>query len=237
MFYLKPAANILQKLDSSYIFFPEREIAADWASRDIYEKSLINWVRDQCINEKSECIDIGAHCGTYTLEMARKAKHVHSFECSPKTFNYLCANLALRGLHDVVTPYNVALGASCGKTPYYIRSTDGGGNGCTAFQKDARTGTPSIELPIRTLDSYNFTGVNFIKLDVEGHEQQVIEGGKKMLEENDYPTILFESWTPDMEQQGIPAITLRKNLFETIESLEYKIRTIAGYSQMFIAGR
>ena len=237
MYYLKPGSQGLRKLEADHIFFPEHEIAADWANRDIYEKSLIEWVRDSIVNEKSECIDIGAHCGTYTLEMAQKAKRVHSFECSPKTFNYLCANVALRGLHDVVTPYNVALGAACGTIPYYIRSIDGGGNGCTQFQKDTWANTPSIQLPVKTLDSYGFTGVNFIKIDVEGHEQQVIEGGKKMLEENDYPTILFESWTEDMEQQGIPAIKLREDLFETLGSLEYRISNIDQYPQMFIAGR
>jgi FkbM family methyltransferase len=55
--------------------------------------------------------------------------------------------------------------------------------------------------------------VTLIKLDVEGMELEVLEGGQRLLSENNYPPILFESHDDE-----------RKNrLFEFLNKLGYSI--------------
>jgi FkbM family methyltransferase len=44
---------------------------------------------------------------------------------------------------------------------------------------------------LRTLDSYNFENVGIIKIDVEGHEEAVLLGGRKTLQKN-FPSLLIE---------------------------------------------
>jgi hypothetical protein len=77
--------------------------------------------------------------------------------------------------------------------------------------------------------------VNFIKIDVEGHEKEVLQGAVKTIIENDYPKIFFESWDKEKEDEFLPADKLRNELFEFINSLEYKIIKIG--HDMFIAER
>ena len=209
-------------------------VPRDFAMHGSYERSLIEWATT-LIDPKSLFLDIGAHVGTYSLAFAKVCAGVHSFECSPKTFNHLCANIALRGLDYKITTHRTALGETTGTTRYYIRSPDGGGNSCIDF-KDKEC--PSIDVPITTLDSLNLTNIGLIKIDVEGFEASVLRGAKKTIEANGYPRILFESWRETREKEGIPAVRLREELFETFESIGYtKVTPIRGWDEMFIAER
>ena len=247
MFYVKTESfhtenPVYQKIpggDGTF-FFAESRVAKDYATTGLYERSVIDWAAQVFTDEKKACVDIGAHMGMYTFALAKKAKHVYGFECSPKSFNYYCANIALRDLHYKVTKHNVALSSpieAAKKTiKYVIRDpNDGGGNGCSVFEVDRAKGTPTIDVPVRTLDSYELSDVNFIKIDVEGHEESVIRGAVKTIEENDYPKILFESW-PE-RNSDFPSKELRESLFGFIKSLEYKIMPVNGWDDMFLAER
>lgn len=220
------------RLRKDCMFFPEAGIAKDFATHGTYESSLIEWAKT-LIDPSTIFLDIGAHVGTYSLEFAKVSAGVHSFECSPKTFNYLCANIALRDLNYKITPHRTALGNTTGTTNYYLRSQDGGGNSCIDF-KDKEY--PRIEVPLTTLDSFQITNIGLIKMDVEGFEKQVLEGAVDTLRKNNYPRILFESWQEERELEGIPAKQLREELFETLYSIGYtRITPIRGWNEMFIA--
>lgn len=243
MYYLKTESlftdtPVYQRLDGGdgTFLFAESRVAKDYAMTGLYERVIIRWVCETFVQPGKAVLDIGAHHGIYTVDMAKKADHVHAFECSPKSFNYLCANLALRDLHTKVTPYRVALGATSGETSYYVRDPgDGGGNGIVQFDYDRQRDTPAITVPMKTLDSFGLTNIGFIKLDVEGAEQQVLEGGVETLRRNGYPKILFESWRPAQEKLGFPAVALRESLFTFLESIGYRIIPVTGWDDMFLA--
>jgi FkbM family methyltransferase len=233
---------IYQKIsnENGFMFVPEARVAKDYFNTGFYERNYIDWViSNNFIKADKNVIDIGAHIGFYTIAFAEKAKHVYSFECSPKSFNYLCGNIALNNKDYKVTKYNCALTNETQKDKnvnYYIRDpNDGGGNGISKFLYDEVKNTPFIEVPAKTLDSFNLTNVNFIKIDVEGHEKEVLQGAVKTIIENDYPKIFFESWDKEKEDDLLPADKLRNELFEFINSLEYKIIKIG--HDMFIAER
>jgi FkbM family methyltransferase len=242
MYYLKTRSlgtdtPIYQKLEGGddTFFFPEARVAKDYAMTGLYEQSIIQWACDTFVHPGKDVLDIGAHCGIYTVEMAKKT-HVHAFECSPRSFTYLCANLALRNIQSNVTPYRVALGNAVGRASYYVRDPkDGGGNGIIPFDYDRQRSTPTISVPMATLDSFELSNIGFIKLDVEGAEQQVLEGGVETLRRNGYPKILFESWRPAQETLGFSAIALRTSLFAFLESLGYHIVPVQGWDEMFLA--
>lgn len=242
MYYLKTKSiftdtPVYQKLDGGEdtFFFSDARVAKDYAMTGLYEQSLIQWTCESLLPPGKDVLDIGAHSGIYAVDMAKKA-HVHAFECSPKSFNYLCANIALRNLHSAVTPYRVALGNRTGETLYYVRdSGDGGGNGIVPFDYDRHRNTPTVSVPVRTLDSFHLSNIGFIKLDVEGAEQQVLEGAVDTLRQNGYPKILFESWRPGHETTGVPSAALRTSLFAFIESLGYRCIPVQGWDEMFIA--
>lgn len=217
------------------MFISEARVAKDYFNNGFYERGFLDWACANFVTPDKNVIDIGAHIGWYTVDFAKLAKHVYSFECSPKSFNYLCANIALNECDYNVTKYNVALGKEEGETEYFIRDPkDGGGNGISKFDYDMKKNTPTIRVPVRTLDSYNLSTIGFIKIDVEGHEKQVLEGALETIRLNNYPKILFESWDPENQSSDFNADQLRKELFEFILSIGYtKIVKIS--HDMFLA--
>jgi FkbM family methyltransferase len=220
--------------DETY-FVPEARVAKDYFRTGIYERAYIGWAVENFAREGKDVIDIGAHIGLYTVKLAKVASRVHSFECSPKSYNFLCANILLNDLSYKVTTYNTALSNKKGTTKYFIRDPhDGGGNGISEFEKDANT--PSIDVPMVELDSFNLSNIGFIKIDVEGHEEYVLRGAVETLQRNKYPPILFESW-PE-RYTDVPAKELRTRLFQFIESLGYTIIQVqGGTDDMFLATR
>jgi FkbM family methyltransferase len=229
---------VYEKLEGGkdYYFFVESRVAKDYVTTGLYEKSIINWVMDNFVKEDKACLDIGAHMGHYTMNMARKAKRVYAFECSPKSFNYLCANIALQDLNYTVDKFNVALSNKEGTAKYYIRDKgDGGANGIAKFSLDDTKNTPYVEVPTKTLDSFGLKNIGFIKMDVEGHEKEVLEGAVNTLKENDYPPFIFESWIPTNDDSDIPRRKLREELFEYIRSLGYEIIPVSGWPEEFLA--
>jgi len=220
--------------NSNSMFIPEARVAKDYFNSGFYERGYVDWAVENFVEDDKDVIDIGAHIGWYTVALAKKSKHVFSFECSPKSFNYLCANIALNNLDYKVTKFNTALSNEKGETPYYIRDpNDGGGNGISKFEYDNIKNTPYINVPKNTLDSYNLSNIGFIKIDVEGHEKEVLEGSIETIKRNNYPKILFESWDDHQEKNNFPAIKLKKELFEFIEGLGYTIIKIG--QDMYLA--
>jgi len=220
--------------DNHYLFFPEHATGKWFFEAGMAEKKIILWCLQNFIKADKEFLDIGAHIGTYSILCGRASKRTHAFECSPKTFCYLAANLALHNLTDKVIPYNCALGDKEGSIDYYIRSEDGGGNG-VKIVKTSDTNCQTIKVQMKTLDSFGFTNIGFIKLDVEGFETEVLKGGIEMLRNNSWPPILFESWGDWRAPEGINVKQLRDELFDFIKSLGYTIIQITGIADTFLA--
>jgi FkbM family methyltransferase len=211
--FLRLPASAADYKDRQLILFPELSVAKWFYESGIAERSLINWVTETFVSPDKDFVDIGAHVGTYAWTCGKKAQHTYAFECSPKTFCYLAANVALQGLEERISVYPFALGSAEGAIEYYIRSEDGGGNG-VQYLSEADAGRKSLTVQARTLDSFKLRNVGFIKIDVEGFEKEVLLGGLETLLKNKYPPILFESWGEWKEQENVEAGKIKKELFD-----------------------
>jgi FkbM family methyltransferase len=244
MLLLRPESKdtedaLLMRVPSDCIFFPveAHKAAHEFLQYGFPERKLIQWAMDNFVREDKIHLDIGAHVGTYTLAMAKKGGKVHSFECNPKIYNFLCANIAAHGVYGNVTTHNIALSNNNDRATYFMRAMDGGSNGITPLKSDNQS-TPTCQVSTSTLDSFAFTNVGFIKLDVEGHEKQVIEGARNTLIRNNYPPILFESWASWREKEGLTeASALRTAIFTCLQEVGYKVIPVNGWDEMFLAVR
>jgi FkbM family methyltransferase len=224
-------------------FFPEYKTGKWFFEAGIPEKPLIQFCVEKFAHHDKICLDIGAHVGTYTVNLAQKAKKVYSFECNPKVFCHLAANVDLHDLSSKVQVFPFGLGNETKTMTYMIRSEDGGGNGVKSLGKnDSNLRTQEIIIyKLDELHGFGASGTNeigFIKIDVEGFEKEVLEGAKDTLVKNNFPPILFESWGEwkDAELGGTgDVIKIRKDLFEYIQSLGYKINVLNGVRDMFLA--
>ena len=137
------------------------------------------------------------------------------------TFYALCGGVALSGYQNI-TCIQKGLGShtQIGNQTLKIVSNDGGGSSL-----HAKNGILSEEIiEIQTLDSYNFSKIGFIKMDVEENELSVLEGGKETIKRCGYPKILFESNSDN---------PLLFNYL--INEFNYTITNINGYTNMFLA--
>jgi FkbM family methyltransferase len=206
------------------MFFPHYGGAHYFAQTGIPEMSLIRWCSHTFIRPGKVFLDIGAHVGTYTFNMAPGSAHTWAFECTPRTFCYLAANVALHGLEDKVTVQPCALGEKNTTVEILVRSGDGGGNG-RALGDERDDGCRKVKVEMRTLDSFTIENIGFIKMDVEGFEKHVLLGGVETLKRSNYPPIVFESW-------GAPS---GDDVFKTLSELGYRYQRISGADNMWLA--
>jgi FkbM family methyltransferase len=135
-------------------------------------------------------LDIGAHIGSLTVPMARlvgeKGK-VYAFEPQRKIFRELIHNLKLNELTNAV-PLRFALSSETGVVWMRGAISDG----------QAFVGKRGDVVEARTIDSFGFSDVSLIKVDVEGHEAEVLQGAEKTIGAL-HPVIIVEIWKRNRE--------------------------------------
>ena len=215
--------------DLNYALFKHNDIVSNAVRDGGYEKELQELSTKLLAGHTDGIvIDIGANLGSYVVPLAKQHPHLQfeAFEPQRIVYYQLCANTFLNRLSNVYT-HNVGLSSEQRITSYvlpnYAEETNIG-----AFSIDFETRAKDYEVRsegvtermiIIPLDSMQYEKVRLIKIDVEGHELSVLLGAEHTLRENNYPPIIFESWTWKFPEK-------RQALFSHLESLGYEITEI-----------
>jgi FkbM family methyltransferase len=123
-------------------------------------------------------IDVGANRGVYTYAGLRAGCHVHAFEPNPELA------IGLKVLGPKVTVHNVALSDRGGRATFFIPYDSDGDIGTRgSLHNDVDPDLAHRATTVRTasLDSFEFSAVGLVKIDVEGHELSVLRGSKETL--------------------------------------------------------
>ena len=138
--------------------------------------------------EGDTVIDIGAHIGRYTITSSKQVGStgkVVAIEADPDNFQLLKRNIALNNLTNVL-PLNYAVFSTRTIMKLYEQSASAKYNSIMLTR--ART-MNYVEVNADTLDSIleqnTINQVNWIKIDVEGAEFEVLKGSTKTLSSND----------------------------------------------------
>lgn len=145
-------------------------------------------------------VDVGAHIGYFTLIAAKHAGQVIAFEPGPETFARLQRNLQLNpALASRVTTYPYALSSQTGMSTMHYAPSDPGASSLLPVEF---TTTQAVSVQVETLD-HMLTDHHprFIKIDVEGAELDVLQGGRAVLE-RDRPVLLCELFEPWQNRFG-----------------------------------
>ena len=177
-------------------------------SDDYYEKATLEKVfvnyESGIIMEKVHdgvVLDIGANIGNHALFFCNEcgARKVYCFEPIDFTFSILEKNIMLNGLEHRVVLNRMGLGEreeNC-DAEYNVYNLGG------TSLKQSESGS----IHIRRLDDLEIREkISFIKIDVEGMESSVINGGKELISKN-HPYIMVESF-------GMGIINVRNLLCE-----------------------
>lgn len=158
-------------------------------TRERYEENYWKFVQ-QFLKPGMIFFDIGANQGFYTIlasKLVGPEGKVFAFEPAPTEFRKLKLNILINRLKNVVVE-PLALGSREGSSDFYlVLNGKGSFSSLRPPAKDVNARTKLIKVPLTTLDTYiysnNISRVEFIKIDAEGGELDVLKGGLKVLRE------------------------------------------------------
>lgn len=138
------------------------------------------------LNENCVVYDIGANIGYHTTAFATRVKKVYAFEPHPKNFELLTKNTVEFDNVDCAQYAVSNQWTTCRINDY--NPTEVGNFGNVGIVDDS-TG---IEVQAIQLDTADLPPPDFIKIDVEGHEFQVLQGCEKIIATKS-PVIYYEA--------------------------------------------
>jgi FkbM family methyltransferase len=149
------------------------------------------------VREGHVAVDIGANVGAVSLALAKavgEMGRVEAFEPGPMFFSRLEANLELNpGLKKRVRTHRIGLSATRGALVWQPSVSISGTASTYIGQIDSRN--PVIEVPAHPFDSFakdqGIERVDFIKIDVDGGELEVLKGAQEYLRKQ-HPVIYVE---------------------------------------------
>ena len=186
----------------------------------MWEPYLVNLIPLH-VKPGTTVIDAGAHIGTHTVTMARAAGRkgrVYSFEPQKKLYRELVHNLRINGLGNVV-PLRFAVGDRPGMVE--MSKSAKGNEGGTAI------GAGGDKVELRTIDSFGFRNVSFMKIDVEGFEDHVLDGAAQTIR-TQHPALLVEIQGGNDYDKASPEI--RQRIERTVAKLKafgYAVRRVS----------
>jgi len=137
-------------------------------------------------------IDVGASGGSYTVHLLTQSRKCYSFEPRPDAVARLVKRLTARA-HPRLRVEAVALSDVTGDSQLRVLIDDKGRSSIEKANPVEQFGTVEIlNVPTRRLDDYDaIEPVGCIKIDVEGHEDAVLRGAKRILL-RDHPSLIIE---------------------------------------------
>ncbi len=176
------------------------------------------------LDEASVVLDVGANVGAFSLKLARGCidgglsnVKIVSFEPNPSVFQRLQHNIGLnQELKSIVSTETLALGATQGVVGMTFEQ-ENTGHGRISEPQGA-----NVSIEMTTLDNFiedsDFQRLDFLKIDVEGYEPFVVDGGLGVIEQYK-PDIYIEITEQWFSERGRSS----KELFETLRSFGYQL--------------
>lgn len=145
----------------------------------------VSAIIDRFVRPGETVLDIGANIGLVSLRLAKRIGPegtVHAFEPNPAVAGRLSAALEASGISNVRL-HQVALGAQEGTLKLSVPEGNAGAASLLSGQ--------GFDVPVKRLDDFNLTP-SFVKIDVEGFEEQVLRGFSHTLATRPPKVVLFE---------------------------------------------
>ncbi len=194
-------------------------ISRELAAYGVHEANSTAEVK-KIIKLGMKILEVGANIGYYALietRLAGPSGHLYAMEPSPFNFNLLKRNLALNGINNYDL-YETAAGAENGKAKFLL---SGRSNLSTFVEREDLTGE-EVDVNVIKLDDFlKEKKVDFIRMDVEGYEGEILKGAEKSLASENRPKYFFIEVHSDLlHKKGSSA----REIFEFLGRHGYGVR-------------
>lgn len=164
------------------------------------EHYLVNeWLGRHLRRERPVLFDVGANTGEYSAELKRKfpEARVYAFEPNASAYEVMLRDLAPLG----VSCYNLGLSSTAAARKMYTYEHEAATQHASVYREvltglHGETRVTELEFRTTTLDEFcaeqGIDFIDFLKIDTEGHEWEVLGGAKRMVAEGRVHLIQFE---------------------------------------------
>jgi FkbM family methyltransferase len=131
------------------------------------------------IDAHSIVLDFGGQGGSFAVYTAyTTGATVISFEPERENFQLLCENIALNGLENRVVPVNKAVSKTGSQRTFYLSPHSNKGVH-SFYYKGERSVTVECIEPDQVLELVGDREINFLKIDTEGAEHEIVVPGQR----------------------------------------------------------
>lgn len=222
----KKSSVLVPYINSSKILISSRTLDLNkytWTSSGVYQRNVIEFFSKEVgKNHSAVVLDIGAQSGGFSLlSKYHPETKWFCFECDPTNYSFLRENIEMNNITNCfIFPF--AVSNQSGKAILH-RSEHFGlhtiGSNPKRFKEDL---SRNVEVKTISIDEFiisnNLPSVDFIKIDTEGCELDILKGAKNTISKFK-PKILLEFCGTNLEQFGYS----QKDLLDFIKSLSYQI--------------
>lgn len=167
-------------------------------------------------------IEVGAHVGSWTIELAKKFETVIAYEPNEQSFKILKQNILEFGSTKKIIPYNVALGAR-----RELVKMSSGEKGPISARVDSN-GSTSVWMT--SLDEEKIPNVDFIKIHCNGYELEVLRGAKNLIS-RDQPDIFVV-----MKKNKLVKTFYADEVCQLLTDLGYRVKYRQKPDWLFVRG-
>ena len=168
--------------------------------QDSGEEWVLKYIAKQTANQAMVVFDVVANVGSYARLVSKILPQAKIFSFEPAQETFLALQNSIKELKNV-EGFNFGFGKSLGKVVLYSNSSASGLS--SVYNREGLNLNNQEEIEIQTLDNFceqhNISQIDFLKLDVEGNEYQVLEGAKNLLKGNNIKFIQFEFGGTDID--------------------------------------
>ncbi len=190
-----------------------------------YEGELLK-VADRFIREKTIIIDVGANIGFESLYFSKKYPDNLVLSYEPTSFAYGCL-IRSKQINDLgnLKIYKMGVGAAQGKVEIHSPTHATYNKGLASIGKNFDIDDTFVKetIDMVCLDEHvqHDLRVSFIKIDVQGYEENVLKGAIKLIEK-DRPVVVFEQ----NDRYHTSALEVRRNIESIFSCRNYELYLI-----------
>lgn len=209
--------KVKTRLGYEMYVFPDDYIGKSIIKNGLYDATGLSFIADFLKAIKADNIlDVGGNIGNHALAFGQLCNHVWSFEPNPTVHNLLTKNITTNNIKNITA---LPFGLSDNDTESILHVDESGNLGASTLRDSSQQpGRNYSEKKVklvqgdRWIASESISKVDYIKIDVEGHEESVINGLANTIKQH-RPIVTMEWSEKSSDREGMSNSDIFKNVF------------------------